>query len=70
MSACYISMTRSVSGRGAAEEQRERGETGGCGMDRTGWGRGEVSRRAKAGLRGTRKGFYFSRVIQGNFQSH
>lgn len=50
-------------GRAAAEEQWERGETGGCGVDRTGWVRGEVSRRAKVGLKGTRKGFYFSQVI-------
>lgn len=62
-SACYISMTRSVSGRAAAVEHWERGETGGCGVDRTGWGRGEVSRRTKAGLKGTRKGFYFSQVM-------
>lgn len=32
-------------------------------MDRTGWGRGEVSRRTKAGLKGTRKWFYFSQVM-------
>lgn len=31
-------------------------------MDRAGWGRGEVSRRAKAGLKGTRKEFYFLKV--------
>ena len=40
MSACYISMTRSVSGRVAAVEQGERGETGGCEVGRTWWGRG------------------------------
>lgn len=46
----------------------ETGEMGGCGVDRTGWGRGEVSRRAKARLKGTRKGFYYSQVIHGKFQ--
>lgn len=48
-------MTRSVSGRAEAEEQWERRERGGSGVDRTGWGRGEVSRRAKAGLKGKKK---------------
>lgn len=61
MSACYISMTRSVSGRAAAVEQWERGETGGSGVDSGGWGGGQVDRRAKAGLKGTRGrgGFLF-----------
>lgn len=68
-SACYISVTHSVSGRAAAVEQWERGEMGGCGVDRTGWGRGDVSRRANAGLKGTRKGFYYTQMIHGNFQS-
>jgi len=52
-------MTRSVSGRAAADQQRERGETGGCGVDRSRWGGGEVNRRAKARLKGTRKAFFF-----------
>lgn len=51
-------MTRSVSGRAAAEEQWERGKTGGCGVESTGCDRGEVSRRLKAGLKSTRKVFY------------
>lgn len=58
MSACYISMTCSVSGRAAAEERQERGETGGCGVDRTEWGRGEVSRRVTARIKKVQeKGF-------------
>lgn len=64
-------MTRSVSGRAAAVEQweswvgrrrQERGERERhrrMWVDRTGWGNGEVSGRAKAQLKGTRKGFLF-----------
>lgn len=36
LSPCYISMTHSISGRAAAGEQCDRGETRGCGLDSTG----------------------------------
>lgn len=67
LSPCYISMTHSISGRAAAGEQCDRGETRGCGLDSTGrstGGGGEVSERAKAGLKSTRKVFYFSWVTE------
>lgn len=65
LSPCYISMTHSISGRVAQGEQCDRGETRGCGLDSTGRGTGgEVSERAKAGLKSTRKGFYFSWVAE------
>lgn len=59
MSACYISMTRSVSGRATVEEPWEREETGGCGVDSTGCSRGKISRNEKY-----KKRFYFSPVSE------
>lgn len=44
LSPCYISMTHSISGRAGAGEQRDRGETRGCGLDSTGRGTGGSKR--------------------------
>lgn len=61
MSACYISMTRSVSGKssgsGVAGERGDRRKWGG--QRRVG-AEGKSTEGAKAGLKGTREGFFIS----------
>lgn len=50
-------------------EQWERGRQKDVGWIGLGGVKGKISRRAKVGMKGARKGFYFSHVIHGNFSS-